>query len=143
MENFTPFAALMGGLLIGISAVLMLALVGQIAGISGIFSTAFDFNNNDGRNWRLWFLAGLVLGAGCYVWSMPVSFQPRTDYPVPLLVMSGVIVGFGTRMGNGCTSGHGVCGIARLSRRSMVATLIFVCVAMITVYIMRHIYGVI
>lgn len=143
MENLTPVSALIGGLLIGGSTILMLGLIGHIAGISGILSGAFDVTRNQGRAWRWWFLAGLVTGAGCYVWIWPIGFEPRTDYPLPLLIMAGVLVGYGTRMGNGCTSGHGVCGLARLSWRSIIATITFVCVAMLTVYVLRHLYGVI
>lgn len=143
MEHFTPVIAIIGGLLIGASMVLMLGLIGRIAGVSGIFFGALDFSEHHDNAWRWWFLIGLIVGAGCYTWIMPIDFEPRTDYPLPLLVLAGVLVGFGTRLGGGCTSGHGVCGLARLSKRSIIATLTFVGVAMLTTYIMRHWLGVI
>ena len=143
MENFTPVSAILGGLLIGCSAVLMLGLIGRIAGISGILFGAMDYGQNRDNSWRWWFLIGLLLGAGFYTWLMPSGFEIRTDFPLPLLVLAGLLVGVGTRMGSGCTSGHGVCGIARLSKRSILATIIFVVTAMLFTYIMRHWLGVI
>ena len=142
MDNFTPVSAIVGGLLIGCSAVLMLGLIGRIAGISGILFGAMDYGQNPDNSWRWWFLIGLLLGAGCYTWLMPLGFEIRTDFPLPLLVLAGMLVGVGTRMGSGCTSGHGVCGIARLSKRSILATVIFVVTAMLCTYIMRHLLGV-
>ncbi len=146
MENFTPVTAILGGLLIGCSAVLLLGLIGRIAGISGILFGAFDYDQfRDGtwrdNTWRWWFLFGLLSGAGGYIWLVPLSFEVRNGFPVPLLVMAGILVGIGTRMGSGCTSGHGVCGIARLSRRSILAVMVFIFTAMLSTYIMRHWLG--
>lgn len=148
MENFTPVSAIAGGVLIGCSALLMLGMIGRITGISGILFAALDyeqFRNHAWREnmWRWYFLTGLIAGAGCYTWFVPLSFEIRDGFPLPLLILAGMLVGFGTRMGSGCTSGHGVCGIARFSKRSIVAVFIFVISAMICTYIMRHWLGVI
>lgn len=143
MDNFTPVSAIIGGCLIGCSAVLMLGLIGRIAGISGILFGAMELSQNRDHGWRWWFLSGLLLGAACYTWLMPLGFEARTDFPLALLILAGLLVGVGTRMGSGCTSGHGVCGIARLSRRSILATIIFLVTAILTTYIMRHLLGVI
>ncbi|MGJ0486105.1 MAG: YeeE/YedE family protein [Methylomicrobium sp.] len=137
MENFTPYSALAGGALIGIASALLLFFNGRIAGISGIMNGVFFAPKND-RTWRLWFLAGLVVGGWLLQWVTPGFNSPRQDYPVELLGIGGFLVGVGTRLANGCVSGHGVCGIARLSIRSIAATLTFLAVGMITVYIIRH-----
>ena len=141
MENFTPYTALIGGVLIGTAASLLLWLNGQIAGISGIFRGALKMDTPD-RMWRIWFLLGLAIGGGLW-WQMAgPTFTPRTDFPVPLLIVAGVLVGFGSRLGNGCTSGHGVCGIGRMSKRSMSSTLTFFSVALLTTFVVRHLVGV-
>lgn len=137
MENFTPYSALAGGALIGIACAVLLFFNGRIAGISGIMNGVFFAPKND-RMWRLWFLAGLVVGGWLLQWVVPGFNSPRQGYPVELLGVGGFLVGVGTRMANGCVSGHGVCGIARLSIRSIAATLTFLAVGMITVYIIRH-----
>jgi hypothetical protein len=142
MENFTPITAMIGGVLIGISATLLLWFNGRIAGISGIFYGAFEGAAHD-KAWRWWFLIGLLIGAGFYVWLWPLSFVPRTDFPVSVLIIAGLLVGLGTRMGSGCTSGHGVCGLARLSLRSLIATIVFMLTAIITTYIIRHVLGIV
>lgn len=139
MENFTPLNATMGGLLIGLSAALLFYWLGKIAGISGIlgnmFSPASDTINQKG--WMVAFLIGLI--ASPLAWfSLTDYAAPTIDASIPLLIIGGLLVGFGTRLGGGCTSGHGVCGIARLSKRSMVATVVFMAVAVIVVWIMRH-----
>jgi uncharacterized membrane protein YedE/YeeE len=138
IENFTPVSALIGGGLIGIAATLLLALNGRIAGVSGIVGRLFDPLPGDVA-WRVMFLAGLMLGAGAYGIFQPVSIQVTNS--ILVLVVGGLLVGYGTQLGNGCTSGHGVCGIARLSPRSIVATLMFMASAAITVYLMRHVVG--
>lgn len=136
ITHFTPIASLLGGVLIGLSAVMLMALNGRIAGMTGIFSgilAPFDGANR----WRLAFLAGAILapflaqffGAGF------ASVAPVTGLP---LALGGVIVGIGVSFGGGCTSGHGVCGIARLSPRSIVATLVFMAATFVTVTLMRH-----
>jgi len=138
MENFTPFSATAGGVLIGISVTLLLFFNGRIGGVSGIMNGALFAQKGD-RIWRLTFLAGLVLGAFIFHLLVPDFTVPRQDYPVLLLGLGGFLIGFGTRMGGGCTSGHGICGIANLSIRSLIATLTFMATGMITVYTIRHI----
>lgn len=130
-----PFlAALVGGLLIGLASVLLLVGLGRIAGISGILGSALDF---DGRGWRWCFLLGLPLGAAAVArWVAPVALTITPS--ITLLLVGGLLVGFGTRLGNGCTSGHGVCGVSRGSRRSITATAVFMVAAAITVFVMRH-----
>lgn len=137
MQNFTPYSALFGGVLIGLSAVLLLWTNGRIAGISGILNGALDGKKGD-RIWRNGFLAGMIFGAGIYVWFFPQPFDIRSHFPFWQLVLAGFLVGSGTRLGNGCTSGHGVCGIARLSLRSILATLVFLSAGMITVFVIKH-----
>ena len=137
MENFTPFSATAGGALIGVSVTLLLLFNGRIGGISGIMSGVFLAPKND-RLWRLIFIAGLVLGAFIFNLLVPDFNIPRQNYPLLLLGAGGFLIGFGTRMGGGCTSGHGICGIANLSIRSLIATLTFMTAGMITVYIIRH-----
>jgi uncharacterized protein len=137
MTTFTPVSAALGGLLIGGAAALLLLLNGRVAGISGILGGALAVRRSD-LAWRLAFIAGLVAAPAIYAAlggtlpSLTVSSSPV------LLVAGGLLVGFGTRLGGGCTSGHGVCGIARLSWRSIAATAIFMAVAAVTVLISRH-----
>ena len=138
IENFTPASALIGGGLIGIAASLLLALNGRIAGVSSIVGSLFDPAPGDVA-WRMMFLLGLTLGAGAYGVVHPVPIQVTNS--ILVLVIGGLLVGYGTQLGNGCTSGHGVCGIARLSPRSIVATLVFMTSAAITVYLVRHAIG--
>jgi uncharacterized protein len=138
IENFTPAIALIGGVLIGIAATLLLALNGRIAGVSSIVGRLFDPAPGEVA-WRAMFLLGLMLGAGAYGIVQPVAIQVTPS--ILVLVIGGLLVGFGTQLGNGCTSGHGVCGIARLSPRSIVATLAFMISAAITVYLVRHVIG--
>lgn len=136
MANFTPVSALIGGLLIGAAAWLLMAATGRIAGISGIFGGLLSGGRGDAA-WRALFLAGLVLGAFAYRLLEPAA-QITVTNSWPLLVVGGLMVGFGTRLGQGCTSGHGVCGLARLSRRSLIATLSFMISGGVTVFVMRH-----
>lgn len=137
MENFTPLSGLIGGLLLGSAAALLLLLNGRISGISGIVGGLLTPKSPD-AGWRVVFVVGLLLGAFGYMLatgSLPVNVQAS----VPVLVVSGLLVGFGTRFGSGCTSGHGLCGIGRLSNRSLVASAVFFGVAMLTVFIVRHV----
>jgi len=134
---FTPLAALTGGLLIGLAAAILIVLNGRIAGISGILGGLLKPRAND-IAWRFAFIAGLIAAPVIYamVFTLPaVSIEADT----PTLIIAGLLVGLGTRYGSGCTSGHGVCGISRLSPRSMIATLIFMVAGFITVYLVRHI----
>ena len=141
METFTPYSALAGGAFIGLSATLLLLFNGRIAGISGLLNGAI-FGNPGDRLWRILFLLGLVIGAFAFQLALPGFNMPRQGYPLTLLALGGFLVGFGARMANGCVSGHGVCGIANLSIRSIVATCLFMLMGMITVYIVRHMMGI-
>ena len=140
MQNFTPYSAFFGGSLIGLSAALLMYFNGRIAGISGMVAGVFDLKNSENR-WRLFFLVGLIATA-VIVNFFALHGEASYSRSTLLLIISGILVGFGTRMGNGCTSGHAVCGMARLSTRSIVATLIFMGVAILTVFITRHLLGI-
>ncbi len=140
MENFTPFAGLGGGLLIGAAASLFVLVYGRVLGISGILGGLFGGAREE-IFFRLALIAGIVIApllltsAGANLPEITISAS------WPLLIVAGLLVGFGTRLGNGCTSGHGVCGLARASRRSIVATVVFFATASITVYAVRHVFG--
>lgn len=140
MENFTPVAGLVGGLMIGASASLLLLFNGRIAGISGILSGAVAPSQSD-RGWRLAFVAGLILGPLLVFLFRQETLDITLQGSLPVLLIAGFLVGFGTRLGNGCTSGHGVCGIARGSGRSLAATATFFAVALVTVFVVRHVIG--
>ena len=135
--QFTPVTALLGGALIGLAATVLYAGIGRIAGISGIVNNAIERRQEHG--WRLAFLAGLLAAAAAwFAWS---GEAPRNDFPLPWLLAAGLLVGFGTRLGNGCTSGHGICGLARLSKRSLAAVVAFMASGIATVYVVRHVIG--
>ncbi|WP_458757429.1 YeeE/YedE family protein [Afipia sp. TerB] len=138
MHNLTPFSGLIGGAMIGLASALLMLLTGRIAGISGIFGGLIAPRADD-RGWRLAFIAGLI--AAPLVAALGGAALPAPTMPASLVAVGGLLVGFGTRMGGGCTSGHGVCGISRLSARSIVATVIFMAVAIATVAIVRHGFG--
>jgi uncharacterized membrane protein YedE/YeeE len=138
-NNFTPWSALAGGVLIGISASLFILLNGRIAGITGIIGGLFRPVAHD-AGWRIAFTLGLI--AAPMVWLLFGQLPEITiDAGYGLLIATGLIVGFSARYGSGCTSGHGVCGISRLSPRSIIATLAFMGTGFLTVYIMRHLLG--
>lgn len=139
MQNFTPISALLGGALIGLSAVLLMWLNGRITGISGIFHGLYPFRKKEFL-WRILFLVGLVIGSSVYYVLPQIHFMPREHFPRALLLLAGFLVGIGTKVSGGCTSGHGVCGLARMSLRSLVATLIFFIFGLLTVYCARHIW---
>lgn len=141
MQNFTPVSALIGGSLIGVSTIILLWLNGRIAGVSGIFHGLFPPHKND-IVWRILFLIGLMTGSLIYYLLPQIHFIPRTHYPISLLIFSGFLVGLGTKLSGGCTSGHGICGIARMSSRSITATIIFFIFALLSVYFVRHIWGI-
>ena len=137
MGDFTPVGGFVSGLLIGLAVALMLLLNGRVAGISGIVGGLLTLRAGEAA-WRAAFVAGLVLGALGYLSAAGVSVEVLA--PMPAVLAGGLLVGFGTRLGSGCTSGHGLCGMARLSRRSVVATATFFGVAMLTVFLSRHVF---
>lgn len=140
MENFTPFASTLGGLLIGLSAAIVLHGLGRIAGISGIFGGLL-FRTTGDVAWRVAFVAGLLVSGLTMARLRPSMFETADLASLPLVAIAGLLVGFGTRMGNGCTSGHGVCGLSRLSPRSLVATITFMTTGGLTVFVGRHLLG--
>ena len=132
--------ALAGGVLIGLAATLLLWLNGRVAGVSGILNGVIFPQRSDSA-WRAAFLVGLIVAGGLYMALVPGAALPRTDFSPAGLIVAGVLVGFGTRMGNGCTSGHGVCGLGRLSLRSFVAVLTFMATAIVTTFVLRHLWN--
>lgn len=137
MNDFTPVASLLGGALIGLSATMLLLTHGRVAGISGIFG-GFFLPSGGERGYRGWFLAGLVLAGLLLRLLRPQSFSTTAVGPIASIA-AGLLVGYGTRLANGCTSGHGVCGLSRLSMRSLAATVTFMATGAITVFIVRHV----
>lgn len=142
MTDFTPVSGALGGALIGLSAVMLMAGLGRIAGVSGIFASVISGQALSDRGWRLLYLAGLLIGTaltallgGFDAGSIAFPGNPVTT------IIGGLLVGAGTALGSGCTSGHGICGISRLSPRSISSTLMFMAVALVTVYLMRHVIG--
>ncbi len=144
MANFTPLSALLGGVLIGLGATLLLVANGRVAGISGISGGVLEDNPGD-RGWRIAFLVGLAVGGLALLVLRPQSFPTALHGSLPrsagALAIAGVLVGFGTRLGSGCTSGHGVCGISRGSVRSIAATATFMLTAGLTVFFIRTVFG--
>jgi uncharacterized membrane protein YedE/YeeE len=135
-SNFTPWAALAGGMLIGLSAAVFVLFNGRIAGISGILGGLLEWPKGDVA-WRLAFLAGLI-GAPLVYGAVLTLPEVRIDADFPTLIIAGLLVGVGTRYGSGCTSGHGVCGLSRMSPRSLVATVAFMLAGFATVFVVRH-----
>lgn len=140
MEPVNFWVALLGGGLLGFSAWLLLAANGRIAGISGIVAALLTPARGEWA-WRLLYVLGLAGGAALYGYIVHPSTAITVDASWPLVVVGGLIVGIGTRIGGGCTSGHGICGMSRLSIRSVVATLTFMAVAVVTVFVTRHLIG--
>ncbi|WP_417514785.1 YeeE/YedE family protein [Marinobacter sp.] len=139
-SSFTPWTALAGGVLVGLAAASFLLLNGRIAGISGILGGLLTPSAGD-ISWRIAFLAGLI-GAPA-LWVLAAELPPiEIEAGYPALIIAGLLVGIGTRYGSGCTSGHGVCGLSRLSPRSLAATLSFMFAGFVTVFIIRHVLGV-
>jgi uncharacterized membrane protein YedE/YeeE len=140
MHNFTPVASLFGGILIGLSASAMLLLTGKITGISGIFAGVLRPAKGD-MLWKACFLAGLLTGGLVLRLFLPRAFDFGVVRSWDVLALAGLLVGFGTRLGNGCTSGHGVCGVSSLSTRSIVATATFVASGAVVVCLVNHLLG--
>ncbi len=138
MHDFTPIPSLIGGVLIGLAASLVLLSHGKVAGISGIYGGLLRRSSSD-RGFRLAFLAGLLVSGLLVRIVFPSAFATSWSATLPLALVAGVIVGIGTQLGNGCTSGHGVCGLSRFSIRSLVATLAFMLTAGATVFVVRHV----
>lgn len=139
--SFTPVSALIGGLMIGAAASLLWLILGRIAGVSGILGRALEGSDGSERLWRILFLIGLPAGAALAVVLGLADIPSAPPRQLELAVIGGLLVGFGTRLGSGCTSGHGICGLARLSPRSLVATLIFMAAGMASVFVLRHVIG--
>ncbi len=137
--NFTPWHSLFGGILIGIATALLLLINGKIAGISGILGGLLRWPSGD-TQWRILFLLGMLLAPCLYrLFQQPLTINISANWLT--LIIAGILVGFGTQYSGGCTSGHGICGISRLSIRSFTATLIFIFAGILTVYITRHMMG--
>ncbi|HSQ12709.1 MAG TPA: YeeE/YedE thiosulfate transporter family protein [Candidatus Deferrimicrobium sp.] len=139
MSEANLYGGLIGGLLIGLAATLLLLVNGRIAGISGILAGLIASKFTSEWFWRAAFVIGLVCGAALYAWlrgAMPMQQQAGNS----LLLLAGLLVGFGTRTGSGCTSGHGICGLSRRSPRSLAATATFIACGILTVYVMRHVF---
>ncbi len=138
MTEFTPWASLFGGVLIGIAAVLLMAWEGRIAGISGIAGRILPPWHDEALPSRLGFVVGLVAAPRLYLLATGAPVAQTVSTNLPLMTAAGLLVGFGSTWGNGCTSGHGVCGLSRLSLRSFVATGVFMATAIVTVFVTRH-----
>ncbi|GGY81890.1 YeeE/YedE family protein [Marinobacter zhanjiangensis] len=138
-NQFTPWSALAGGLVIGVAASLFVLLNGRIAGISGILGGLLTPVRGD-VGWRIAFVGGMIIAP--LVWALFSTLPPiEVKAGYPLIIVAGLLVGFGTRYGSGCTSGHGVCGLSRFSPRSLMATVVFMAAGFVTVYLIRHALG--
>ena len=139
MTSFAPVSGLVGGVLIGLAAIVLMLTIGRIAGVCGIALNAMTARDPAGRSWRLAFILGLPVGA-LLVTALGLKDWSGTSFPatMPTTVIAGFIVGFGSIVGSGCTSGHGICGLARFSMRSVVATVTFIATGAATVFIIRH-----
>ena len=133
--NFTPYSSLIGGLIIGVAVVLFFITTGRLAGISGIVSSTLEKNENKFSN--LLFIIGLVLGPLVFIFFSKNDVVFKMTSSIPLIIVGGLLVGLGTKIGRGCTSGHGICGISRFSMRSILATIFFMILAMITVFFLQ------
>lgn len=141
MQEFSIINSLLGGLFIGLSSGLMIILTGRIAGISGILGGLLTLKPGD-ASWRGLFIIGLIMGGLLFQLLTRNEIAFESHVSTPIIILAGLLVGFGTRLGSGCTSGHGVCGIARFSKRSIIATCIFMSSAMLTLYLSRHVIGI-
>ncbi|HHX8501278.1 YeeE/YedE family protein [Vibrio diabolicus] len=137
MLNVIPWESLFGGLLLGISATILLLVNGKIAGISGIMNGIMSPKKGD-YSWRLLFAVGMIAGGLISVLMLGVAVPSTANLSLGMVIAAGLLVGIGTRLGNGCTSGHGICGMGRLSKRSIVATCVFMAIAGLTVFVRLH-----
>ncbi|EHK0038597.1 YeeE/YedE family protein [Vibrio parahaemolyticus] len=137
MLNVNPWESLFGGILLGISATILLLVNGKIAGISGIMNGIMSPKKGD-YSWRLLFAVGMIAGGLISVLMLGVAVPSTANLSLGMVIAAGLLVGIGTRLGNGCTSGHGICGMGRLSKRSIVATCVFMAVAGLTVFVRLH-----
>lgn len=126
------YFGILGGALIGVSAIGLMLTLGRVAGISGIIQAALWSND---RSWRVFFLIGLVVTSSLFYYLNPDHIVQRQGFPLGWLALSGILVGLGVALGNGCTSGHGICGLSRFSKRSLIATVVFFALALVTRYI--------
>ncbi len=138
---FTPFASLLGGVLIGTAAVMLMLLHGRIAGATGILTGVLNPTDRRDWSWRMAMIAGMMTAPA--LWFLAIGMMPTIQVPVsmPVLMIGGLLVGVGVTLSSGCTSGHGVCGIARCSPRSFAATMSFMVTTFLTVYLVRHVFG--
>lgn len=141
IQGFTPFQSLAGGILIGISAVILMLFNGKIAGISGISKGIIskDCPTPHEKKWRIYFLVGLILGGMIIIQLLPSVTGPVAIFAPLRMILAGLLVGIGTSLGNGCTSGHGVCGLGRRSGRSLASVITFIGTGFITVYFLFHV----
>lgn len=139
MLEIVPWQSLFGGILLGVSATLLMLFNGKIAGISGVINGLITPKEGE-YSWRLLFFAGMIIGGFVSVVAFGVSSPITEGISLPILAVAGLLVGMGTRLANGCTSGHGICGIGRLSKRSLVATMVFMFTAVVTVFVRLHVY---
>jgi uncharacterized membrane protein YedE/YeeE len=138
--GFEPLRALLGGALLGVGLVMVLLASGRVAGVSGVLGALVPPRSGDWA-WRLAFLMGLLAGGVAVRAVVPEVMVFSLDRSAPALVVAGLLVGYGSRLGNGCTSGHGVCGLARLSPRSLLATAVFIATGAVTVFVVNHFEG--
>lgn len=138
MENFTPYSAILGGLLIGLSLVSLLYFNGKVAGISGVLGGLLSINS-DSKLWRVYFIIGIVIGSYIFL-NLTNDINISFDINITFILIGGFLTGFGTQLGSGCTSGHGVFGIASLSYRSIIATIVFLIFGVVSVFIQRNFF---
>lgn len=146
LTSFTPWSGFIGGLFIGLAIVIWLWLYGRVTGISGVLGGLTLDRQVGEKIWRGWYLVGLIVGVVIYQWLSAAGlpgehFEVNLQVGWPWMIAAGLLVGFGTRLGHGCTSGHGVCGLARTSGRSLIATITFMATGFMTVFIVRHLLG--